>query len=137
MSTRFFHIIPHDFGMKKPPVLNTMALIKVSLPCTSVVSQIRPLCFQAKIDMLESLQEIEVAYNLLKTAAAQGEDPIDAHYKSLKTELNVLDTKTEEYDYISKFVENTHGHTHTRKLKVEEVMYQITSGLLNFQSRIL
>lgn len=38
--------------------------------------------------MLDNLLEIEVAYSMLKGGDA-GEDPIDAHYKKLKTEMEV------------------------------------------------
>ena len=39
--------------------------------------------------MLDNLLEIEVAYSLLKGGDG-GEDPIDAHYKKLKTEIVVI-----------------------------------------------
>ena len=32
-SNRFFTLIPHDFGMKKPPLLDNEAFIKVSTHC--------------------------------------------------------------------------------------------------------
>lgn len=38
--------------------------------------------------MLDNLLEIEVAYSMLK-GGDEGEDPIDAHYKKLKTEMEV------------------------------------------------
>lgn len=44
--------------------------------------------FQSKTEMLDNLLEIEVAYSLLKGGDA-GEDPIDAHYKKLHTEMEV------------------------------------------------
>ena len=47
-SNRFFTLIPHDFGMKKPPILNNPDIVK------------------NKIEMLDNLSEIEVAYSLLK-----------------------------------------------------------------------
>lgn len=47
-SNRFFTLIPHDFGMKKPPILNNPDIVK------------------NKIEMLDNLLEIEVAYSLLK-----------------------------------------------------------------------
>ena len=47
-SNRFFTLIPHDFGLKTPPILNEPDYIK------------------SKIEMLDSLLEIEVAYKLLK-----------------------------------------------------------------------
>ena len=47
-------------------------------------------CFQAKVSMLDNLLEIEVAYSLMKEHhAPEGEDPIDANYHSLKTDLEV------------------------------------------------
>merc|ERR1719192_1763159 len=49
-SNRFFTLIPHDFGMKSPPLLDNPDFVK------------------AKIEMLDNLLEIEVAYNLLQTA---------------------------------------------------------------------
>ena len=39
--------------------------------------------------MIDNLLEIEVAYSLLKGGDG-GEDPIDAHYKKLKTEIVVI-----------------------------------------------
>lgn len=38
--------------------------------------------------MLDNLLEIEVAYSMLKGGDA-GEDPIDAHFKKLKTDMEV------------------------------------------------
>lgn len=31
LSNRFYTLIPHDFGMKKPPLLNSLDYIQVSL----------------------------------------------------------------------------------------------------------
>ena len=40
--------------------------------------------------MLESLMEIEVAFNLLKAGdAVKDKDPMDAHYEKLNTEIEV------------------------------------------------
>lgn len=45
---------------------------------------------QAKLEMLESLMEIEIAFNLLKEGdAVKDKDPIDAHYEKLNTEIEV------------------------------------------------
>ena len=56
--------------MKKPPMLDTLEIIKL------------------KTEMLDNLLEIEVAYSLMK-GGEEGEDPVDAHYKKLKTEIEV------------------------------------------------
>ena len=48
------------------------------------------LIYQVKLEMLESLMEIEVAFSLLKAGdAVEDKDPIDAHYEKLNTEIEV------------------------------------------------
>lgn len=63
----------------------------------------------------------QVAYSMLKGGDA-GEDPIDAHYKKLKTDIVPLEKKSEEYDRLVTYVKNTHAATHNMyDLEVEEV----------------
>jgi poly [ADP-ribose] polymerase len=104
-SNRFFTLIPHDFGMRSPPLLDSPDLVK------------------AKIEMLDNLLEIEIAYSLLAGGEKEKDvDPIDAHYKKLKTEVEVLDTATEEFKVIEEYVRNTHAATHTQfSLEIEQV----------------
>ncbi|KAG0710317.1 Poly [ADP-ribose] polymerase 1 [Chionoecetes opilio] len=104
-SNRFYTLIPHDFGMKVPPILNDLELIK------------------NKIAMLDSLSEIEIAYSLLKSECEEdkGADPIDKHYRKLKTKVDVVDKTSDEYKMIEDYVSNTHAATHSHyKLVVEE-----------------
>lgn len=102
-SNRFYTLIPHDFGMKKPPMLDTKEVIK------------------QKTEMLDNLLEIEVAYSMLK-GGDEGEDPIDSHYKKLKTEIVELPKKDEEYKRLLDYVKNTHATTHNMyDLEVEEI----------------
>ena len=72
-TNRFYTLVPHDFGMMKPPPLDSEEVIKI------------------KTMMLDNLLEIEVAYSLLKQeeGVAGGKDPLDVHYEQLKTKLNV------------------------------------------------
>lgn len=93
-SNRFYTFIPHSFGIDDPPILNNQEIIK------------------QKLDMLDSLMEIEVAYNLLK-ASGSGTG-IDDHYETLKTEIDVLDHSSEEFKIIEEYVKNTHAATHTQ-----------------------
>ena len=51
-----------------------------------------PFAPRTKIDMLDNLLEIEVAYNLLQTTDEGGDkekDAFDAHYDKLKTDITV------------------------------------------------
>ena len=56
-------------------------------------------------------------------------DPIDAHYKKLKTEIEVLEQSTEEFKVIEEYVKNTHASTHTQySLEIEEVFKVARKG---------
>ncbi|MEQ2224181.1 Poly [ADP-ribose] polymerase 1 [Ilyodon furcidens] len=105
LSNRFYTLIPHDFGMKKPPLLNNLDYVK------------------AKVEMLDNLLDIEVAYSLLRGGAQDNEhDPIDINYEKLKTKIEVVDKTTQEAEIIMQYVKNTHAATHnTYTLEVQEI----------------
>ncbi|KAJ8776324.1 hypothetical protein J1605_015622 [Eschrichtius robustus] len=95
LSNRFYTLIPHDFGMKKPPLLSS------------------PDSVQAKVEMLDNLLDIEVAYSLLRGGSDDSsKDPIDVNYEKLKTDIMVVDKDSEEAEIIRKYVKNTHATTH-------------------------
>ena len=75
-SNRFYTLIPHDFGMRKPPMLDDEEIIRT------------------KTQMLDNLLEIEVAYSLLKEEGDTAKDPLDTNYEKLKTDLEVGDTRS-------------------------------------------
>ncbi|XP_033096615.1 poly [ADP-ribose] polymerase 1-like [Anneissia japonica] len=105
-SNRFYTLIPHDFGLQKPPLLDTLEVIK------------------SKCQMLDSLLEIEVAYSLLKGGDDdQSKDPVDVHYESLKCQMEVVEKGSDEFDMITTYVANTHAKTHSSyKLEVLDVL---------------
>lgn len=105
-SNRFYTLIPHDFGMKKPTILNSSELIK------------------EKTDMLNNLLEIEIAYSILKTGKEGAEeDPIDAHFKKLNCSMAVLDRHCEEFNRLVNYVSKTHAATHSSyKLVVHDII---------------
>uniref|UniRef100_G1KFB0 Poly [ADP-ribose] polymerase n=1 Tax=Anolis carolinensis TaxID=28377 RepID=G1KFB0_ANOCA len=105
LSNRFYTLIPHDFGMKKPPLLNSLDYIK------------------SKVEMLDNLLDIEVAYSLLRSGAQDGDkDPIDVNYEKLKTDIKVVDKDTDEAKIIKQYVKNTHASTHNAyDLEVVEI----------------
>ncbi|XP_044292076.1 poly [ADP-ribose] polymerase 1 [Varanus komodoensis] len=105
LSNRFYTLIPHDFGMKKPPLLNNVDYIK------------------SKVEMLDNLLDIEVAYSLLRSGGQDGDkDPIDVNYEKLKTDIKVVDKDSEEAKIIKQYVKNTHASTHNAyDLKVMEI----------------
>jgi len=113
-SNRFFTLIPHDFGMKSPPLLDNPDLVK------------------NKITMLDNLLEIEVAYSLLSDDGTNDDktvDPIDKHYAKLKTDIEVLERDTEEWKILEEYVKNTHASTHTLySLEIEHIFKVARKG---------
>ena len=51
-----------------------------------------------KLQMLESLAEIEIAMKIIEQGAESDLNPIDSHYQQLKCGLQALDTKHAEFD---------------------------------------
>lgn len=96
-SNRFYTLIPHDFGVDNPPVLSTEDVVK------------------QKIELLDSLLEIEIAYSMLSDANKAGNSdkhPVDSYYDQLQADIDVLDKNTEEFSLLQKYVSNTHAATH-------------------------
>lgn len=103
VSNRFYTLIPHSFGTRAPPLLDNDELVK------------------QKIAMLDNLMEMEIAYELLSRDKDKDDSPIDAHYKALKTELEVLERNSEEFQVIEKYLSNTHAPTHSNyALKIDQ-----------------
>ncbi|XP_048346773.1 protein mono-ADP-ribosyltransferase PARP3 [Sphaerodactylus townsendi] len=108
-SSRFYTIIPHNFGRSRPPSITTPEVI------------------QAKKDMLLVLADIELAQSLQAQKKKDDEKeeemkveevphPLDKDYGLLKCELSLVDPSAEDYKLIVTYVQNT-GCTY-RKLKV-------------------
>lgn len=94
LSNKFFTLVPHNFGMNQAPVIDTLEMI------------------QNKREILDNLIELEIAYSMLQQDTDDKLNPLDAHYEQLKTELQPLDHKTEEFTLIHDYVQNTHAATH-------------------------
>nr|XP_023025730.1 poly [ADP-ribose] polymerase [Leptinotarsa decemlineata] len=101
-TNRFYTFIPHSFGIDDPPLLTDPETIK------------------KKLEMLDSLMELEIAYNLMKTSG--NEHTVDSYYNQLNAEIGVMDHNSEEFAIIKEYVKNTHAATHNNyELEVEEV----------------
>ncbi|KAH3881504.1 protein mono-ADP-ribosyltransferase PARP3-like [Dreissena polymorpha] len=109
LSSQFYTVIPHDFGRKTPPVINTLEGLR------------------QKMDMLLVLGDIEIAQSLQKEKDRKIGDvtgdtlpnPIDVNYGLLNCELEYLDQKSPEFKVIQTYTENTSGGW--RKPKIKEV----------------
>lgn len=104
-SNRFYTLIPHDFGLSKPKILDNLELI------------------QSKTEMIDNLLQIEIAYSMLKGSADdESQHPIDIHYQKLKCLIDPVDKISDEFKLIETYMKNTHGATHKQyQLNIKEL----------------
>lgn len=93
-TSEFYTLIPHDFGFRRPPLINTVAMLK------------------DKINMLDTLSQLEVSTNLLSRAPAPEENPLDKTYAALDCELRPLARDDAEFQLVEEYARNTTGSTH-------------------------
>ncbi|XP_069500129.1 protein mono-ADP-ribosyltransferase PARP3-like isoform X1 [Ambystoma mexicanum] len=110
LSSRFYTIVPHNFGRMRPPIIDTAEVI------------------QAKKDMLLVLADIELAQTLQANKVKKEEEemleqtvphPLDEDYMLLKCELSLVPPTSEEFKIIKTYVDVT-GPTY-RPLKILNV----------------
>uniref|UniRef100_A0A1A8IMU4 Poly [ADP-ribose] polymerase n=1 Tax=Nothobranchius kuhntae TaxID=321403 RepID=A0A1A8IMU4_NOTKU len=92
---QFYTRIPHDFGLKTPPVIRSEEELK------------------EKISLLEALSDIQIAVKMTQSSADSDEHPLDRQYQSLQCRLQPLDSSSHEYKVIEKYLQSTHASTHS------------------------
>lgn len=111
LSSKFYTVIPHDFGRKIPPVIGDEETLR------------------SKMDMLLVLGDIEIAQELQKEKdkkmeAEKGDmlpNPLDVEYGLLNCELEYLDKKSPEYKVIETYTNNTRSTGYWGSCKIKEV----------------
>ncbi|KAJ8259792.1 hypothetical protein GJAV_G00173510 [Gymnothorax javanicus] len=96
LSSKFFTVIPHNFGRNRPPVINDAKVV------------------EQKKEMLMVLADIELAQSLKAESEKAKEEmieevphPLDQDYMSLKCDLTLLGRNAEEFKVISKYLKAT------------------------------
>uniref|UniRef100_A0A9J2QBA2 Poly [ADP-ribose] polymerase n=1 Tax=Ascaris lumbricoides TaxID=6252 RepID=A0A9J2QBA2_ASCLU len=75
LSSQFYTIIPHAFGRRRPPTINTAEALR------------------SKLDLLITLGDVEMALNLLKESDSKSEisvNRVDSKYATLQCDLTPL-----------------------------------------------
>ncbi|XP_054452113.1 poly [ADP-ribose] polymerase 2 [Anoplopoma fimbria] len=91
---QFYTRIPHDFGLKTPPIIRTEDELK------------------EKISLLEALSDIQIAVKMVQSSENSDEHPLDRQYCSLHCQMQPLDSGSNEYTVIEKYLQSTHASTH-------------------------
>ncbi|XP_036452139.1 poly [ADP-ribose] polymerase 2 isoform X2 [Colossoma macropomum] len=92
---QFYTRIPHDFGLRTPPLIRTEEELK------------------EKIALLEALSDIQIAVKMVQSSCHGDEHPLDRQYRSLKCELQPLVSDSHEFQVIEKYLQSTHAPTHS------------------------
>ncbi|KAM6948792.1 poly [ADP-ribose] polymerase 2 [Aplochiton taeniatus] len=92
---QFYTRIPHDFGLRTPPIIRTEEELK------------------EKIALLETLSDIQIAVKMVQSSGDSEEHPIDRQYHSLQCQLQSLCSSSQEFKVIEKYLQSTHAPTHS------------------------
>jgi poly [ADP-ribose] polymerase len=106
LSGQFYSYIPHNFGFKQMSefIIETKDEVK------------------KKLEMLGSLEDIQVATKLLDQGSGSEDSLIDANYGKLKCDITPIDRKSETFKIVQEYIDNTHGTTHrTFGLEIEDL----------------
>jgi poly [ADP-ribose] polymerase len=93
LSNEFYTTIPHSFGMKLPPVIDSHKML------------------QQRTRYLEDLSSIKQAADVM-SARSHNLHPADHCYSKMRCQLNTVQHKSETFNTISTMVANTHAPTH-------------------------
>ncbi|KAL6564442.1 Poly [ADP-ribose] polymerase 1 [Orobanche minor] len=109
------------------PALKETLIIDASNRFFTVIPSIHPHVikdeddFQAKVKMLEALQDIEIASRLVGFDD-ESNDSIDEKYEKLRCNISPLSHDSEDFRLVEKYLHATHAPTHTEwALELEEV----------------
>ncbi|CAF2813932.1 unnamed protein product [Rotaria sp. Silwood2] len=103
-NNTYYTRIPHEFGRSTPPLIETIQQLK------------------HEIELLEALDDIEIAFTTLNTDTNTRLNPIDQHYEQLKCKLYPVEKHEDIYILIDKYLQSTHASTHQQyKMEIEHI----------------
>ena len=106
LSNQFYTAVPHDFGMRLPPIIDSAELLK------------------AKVQLVEALGEVEIASGWLRRARSRGlrKHPLDLGYSLLACDIKPLPLSDPAALCIERMMQTTHAPTHNQySLEIQDV----------------
>ena len=103
----FYTLIPHACGMGKLPMIDSLGAVKV------------------KVEMLESLLNMEIAGKQLTTTSAPAVNPLDTQYISLKSDITPLDSTSPAWSMVWRYIQNSHAPTHNQYTLSLHALYAV------------
>uniref|UniRef100_A0A6J0V640 Poly [ADP-ribose] polymerase n=1 Tax=Pogona vitticeps TaxID=103695 RepID=A0A6J0V640_9SAUR len=90
----FYTRIPHDFGLKTPPLINTDQALR------------------EKTQLLEALSEIRIGIKAVQSEQLDQEHPLDRSYRGLGCEIQPLEKDSPDFQVLERYLSSTHAPTH-------------------------
>lgn len=93
LSNKFYTLIPHNFGLAKAPIIDTLEKIN------------------EKREMVDSLLDIQQAFAMMTKGSANPDiNSFDAYYNQLNADVISLDRNSQEFALIDQYSRNTQVH---------------------------
>ena len=104
LSNRYYSYIPHAFGRNRPPLIETLDLLK------------------REIQLLENLTDLKDSDDIMRPERRKKINMLDARYKGLGLrELTPVDQSSAEFSNIHEYLTKTRGSTHGFNYKLLQV----------------
>lgn len=104
LSNLYFTLIPHAFGRNKPPIIQTLTLLK------------------REIELLESLGGMKDASLVMKTEQMEMMNMLDRQFRGLgMEEMTPLSSASKEFMQLQDYLMDTRGSTHTANYQVSQI----------------
>eukprot|EP00727_Mastigamoeba_balamuthi_P006585 m51a1_g2547 hypothetical protein (922) ;mRNA; f:294859-298552 len=102
-TNKFFTLIPHNFGHRAPPLLDTAEAIK------------------KKLDLLDALCGIEEANAIMEASDKEGDKTL-SNYRSLKTDITPVDKGSDLYKMLESYAADSQDPSHFSKFAVHDIL---------------
>lgn len=106
LSNTYYSLIPHAFGRNRPPVIAQTSMLK------------------KEIELLESLSDMKDAAEIMKVDKKKTDTmhPLDRQFQGLNlNEMTTLDSSSNEFSMLAKYLVDFTGATHHVNYKVEQI----------------
>lgn len=95
-SNKFYTMIPHSFGIERPPIIDTIEKVN------------------EKNELLEKLLDMEIIYSFVEGENGKKINPYDSCYSKLKISIMPLGKNSSSYETLCNVVKDTHSSIHDR-----------------------
>jgi len=112
-SDLFYSLIPHSFGRARPPVINSLPMVK------------------KEIELLETLVDMKDAAVIMKTEIDELNrlHPLDRQFQGLGLEeMTPLEHDSGEFKVLEMYLNDTRGLTHNAKYEIIDIFRVQRSG---------